>query len=113
MTLYAATTTSKGRSFYQSDRVTTLSLRRLVMLGVLQSKGWVKVATIAERIDIAYNNSSKQDKLELYPGWRTSEIYRDLFDLAKLEYVDIAMYKAPTGQLFTHKPHGMMFVDKG
>lgn len=113
MTIYAAACTDKGRNFYRSDRATTLSLRRLVMLGVLQGDGWQSLDNIASRIDKAYSEADKNMQYELYEGWRSSEILRDLFDLAKLDYVVLATYKsARTGEVYEYKPHGMQFIVK-
>lgn len=112
MTIYAAAITSKGKNFYRSDKIQTLSLRRLVMLGVLQGDGWHTLEKIAERVERVYQEADRKTQYDLYEGWRTSEILRDLFDLKRLEYVTLATYKSRFGQLFEYKPHGMQFVVK-
>lgn len=115
MTIYAATATEKGRRFYQSENADKLSVRRVVVLGILQGKGWHDMRTILSRLEEAYDRYSTmpdvQDITNTLFGYAKNyeEITNDLRGLETIEYIEIARYRYKDGRLATNAPVGMVF----
>ena len=107
MTIYAASATDKGRRFYGSTRVTSLSVRRIVILGILQSKGWVEMEKIQQGVTKAATNPDFSEAL--FEADKVSEILPELFALKKLEYIMLATFKYKNGGYEEHAPTGMTF----